>query len=99
MSETRMRGTYGMLAEFGDQERLLEAARRTRAAGYTRMDAYTPYPVEGLAEALGFETTRVPSVITLPFFLSVCVVVSALTRLIAIVSAPLGNPTPLSGES
>ena len=50
----------GVLAEFGEEERLLHAARRARAAGYTRMDAYTPYPVEGLAEALGFEKTRVP---------------------------------------
>jgi hypothetical protein len=57
--------TYGLLAEFGDQDRLLEAARRARAAGYTRMDAYTPYPVEGLAEALGFERTRVPLLVLL----------------------------------
>lgn len=43
-------GTYGLMAEFTDEEALLEAARAARAAGYTRMDAYTPYPVEGLAE-------------------------------------------------
>ncbi len=43
-------GRYGLLAEFLDEDSLLEAARAARAAGYTRMDAYSPYPVEGLPE-------------------------------------------------
>ena len=42
----------GLLAEFGTADALLEATRQTRAAGYARIDAYTPYPVEGMAEAL-----------------------------------------------
>jgi hypothetical protein len=41
---------------------LLEAARRAREAGYDRMDAFTPFPVEGLAEELGFRRTAVPLV-------------------------------------
>jgi hypothetical protein len=51
---------HGLLAEFGDEHSLLEAVRKIRAAGYVHLDAYTPYPVEGLAEELGFHTTRVP---------------------------------------
>jgi hypothetical protein len=39
---------------------LLAAARRTREAGYSKMDAYSPFPVEGLAEALGLRRTRLP---------------------------------------
>jgi ActD protein len=42
----------GLLAEFGTADALLAATRQTRAAGYARIDAYTPYPVEGMAEAL-----------------------------------------------
>jgi hypothetical protein len=45
---------YGLMVEFAEPEPLLEAARRAQAEGYTRMDAYSPMPVEGLAEAVGF---------------------------------------------
>jgi len=56
---------YGLLAEFERPEELLAAAHRAHAAGYRRMDAYTPLPVEGLAEALGFRHTRIPLVVLL----------------------------------
>ena len=56
---------YGVMAEFIDAERLLEAAHRTYAQGYRRMDAYTPVPVEGLAEAIGFTRNRLPLVVLL----------------------------------
>jgi hypothetical protein len=48
---------YGVLAEFNTPDELLAATRRAREAGYQQMDAYTPFPVEGLAEALGFQRT------------------------------------------
>ena len=51
---------YGLMAEFDQPEALLEAARRTFAEGYRRMDAYSPFPVDGLAEAIGFRKTRLP---------------------------------------
>ena len=54
---------YGLLAEFADREALLEAARRTSGAGYHAIDAYTPLPVEGLSEAIGFRHTRLPWVV------------------------------------
>jgi hypothetical protein len=56
---------YGVMAEFTDAERLLEAAHRTYAQGYRRLDAYTPFPVEGLAEAIGFERNRLPLIVLL----------------------------------
>lgn len=53
---------YGLLAEFPDPDQLLHAARLVRDAGYKRIDAYTPFPVHGLPEALGFTRTRIPLV-------------------------------------
>ena len=54
---------YGLLAEFADPEALVEAVRRARAAGYRKMDAYTPFPVEHLAEELGFHHTALPLIV------------------------------------
>ena len=54
---------YGLMAEFERPDSLIAAARRAREAGYTRMDAYSPYPVEGLADALEFKGTMVPMIV------------------------------------
>ena len=51
---------YGLMAEFQEHEHLLQAAKQARAAGYRRMDAYAPFPVEGLSEALELEPNPVP---------------------------------------
>jgi hypothetical protein len=45
-------GAYGLLAEFDSPEALTAAAKKARAAGYVRLDAFTPFPVEGLAQIL-----------------------------------------------
>lgn len=58
-----MAGVYGLLAEFETPAELLAAARRARDAGYRHMDAYTPFPVEGLAEAIGFRRTWLPLIV------------------------------------
>jgi mono/diheme cytochrome c family protein len=54
---------YGLLAEFDDPDRLLDAAREAHRAGYKKMDAYTPFPVHGLAAALGLRQTRLPLIV------------------------------------
>jgi hypothetical protein len=51
---------YGLLAEFATADALLEAAKHAHEAGYTRAEAYAPFPVEGLAEAVGFRRNHVP---------------------------------------
>lgn len=51
-------GLYGVVAQFGTVEDLMRAAERVKAAGYTKTDAYTPFPIEGLDEALGMKPTR-----------------------------------------
>src|SRR4051794_41036132 len=53
---------YGLMADFSSGEELLLAAKKAYAAGYRKIDAYTPIPVEGLAEAIGFRHTRLPLV-------------------------------------
>ena len=51
---------YGLLAEFDSPDDLVVAGERAYADGYRRLDAYTPFPVHGLAEAIGFRTNRLP---------------------------------------
>lgn len=56
---------YGLLAEFSDSDALLSAVRAASAAGYRQMNAYTPFPLEGLSEALGQKRSRLPLVVLL----------------------------------
>ena len=51
---------YGLMAEITTAEQLLEAARQTHDAGYRCIDAFAPFPIEGLAHAVGFHRTRLP---------------------------------------
>jgi hypothetical protein len=54
---------YGLLAEFDGPAELIRATERAHEAGYRRLDAYSPYPIEELAEALGFHNTHMPLVV------------------------------------
>jgi Protein of unknown function (DUF3341) len=56
---------HGILAEFATPEELLRASQAAYHEGYRKIDAYSPYAVEGLAEAIGFNKTRVPLVVLL----------------------------------
>ena len=52
---------YGLIAQFPTPMALLQAARAARAEGYVRFDAYSPMPIKGLAEAVGFGSDRISS--------------------------------------
>ena len=54
---------YGLMAEFSTPEALLEAARHCYAEGYRKMDGYSPFPVDGLSEALGLHRNRLPLIV------------------------------------
>jgi Alternative complex III, ActD subunit len=54
---------YGLMAEFDSPDALVAAARSAFAEGFRKMDGYSPFPVDGLAEALGFHRTRVPLIV------------------------------------
>ncbi|MFO0966205.1 MAG: DUF3341 domain-containing protein [Gemmataceae bacterium] len=51
---------YGLLAEFPDAQSLVDAAHGAHEAGYEKLDAYSPFPIEGLSEALGVRSSRLP---------------------------------------
>lgn len=53
MDDRRLVPIYGLMAEFTDDDEILAATQAAYAAGYRQMEAYSPFPVDGLAEALG----------------------------------------------
>jgi hypothetical protein len=54
---------YGVMAEFPTAEALIAAAHQVHAAGYQKVDAYTPYPIEAVAEALELPRSKVPLIV------------------------------------
>lgn len=56
-------GTYALVAEFDTPEALMDAAEAARLAGYKKMDAYSPFPIHGLSEAIGFKSVAVPWIV------------------------------------
>ena len=56
---------YGILAEFDSPTDLVYAARAAYAAGYRKMDAYSPFPIEEASDAIGFHKSRVPLIVLL----------------------------------
>src|SRR4029450_684623 len=54
---------YGLMAEFDDPTSLVTATERAYGAGYRRMDAYSPFPIEELHHALGGGHTRLPLIV------------------------------------
>lgn len=63
---------YGMVAEFDDPDAILSAARRTYLEGYRKFDAYTPFPIHGLDEAVGFKKNRVAPVVLIGGLTGAC---------------------------
>src|SRR5947209_5796302 len=54
---------YGLMAEFDDPKALVAATARAFREGYRRMDAYSPFPIEELHDALGGGHTRLPLIV------------------------------------
>jgi len=62
----RLPGTpdvYGLMAEFHGAAEVVAAAHAVHAAGYRRVDAYSPYPIEELSEALGLHHSPLPKIV------------------------------------
>ena len=56
-------GTYGVIAEFTSPAELMTAAEAARDAGYTDMDAFSPFPIHGLHEAVGMKSTGMSAIV------------------------------------
>ncbi len=54
---------YGVMAQFDNPSALVAAARETYAAGYRRINGYSPFPIEELSEAIGFRSTSLPLIV------------------------------------
>ena len=58
-------GLYGLMAEFSDPTEVVAAARKVHEAGYRKIDAFSPYPLEALTGALGLHHSRLPLLVLL----------------------------------
>lgn len=56
-------GTYGLLAEFKNEDEIMAAAKEVRAAGFQHWDCHVPYPVHGLDKAMGVKNTILPWIV------------------------------------
>lgn len=56
-------GLFGLLVEFDEPDRLVEACRRVRDEGFEKWDAHTPFPIHGMDRAMGIRPTRLPLLI------------------------------------
>jgi hypothetical protein len=54
---------YGVIAEFDSPNALIEASRKAREAGYRKMDAYSPFPIEEVSEEIMPGNTGVPLIV------------------------------------
>jgi hypothetical protein len=55
--------SYGLMAEFPNADALTAAVRRVRDAGYTKFDAFSPFPIHGMSAALGIKDRSVAPIV------------------------------------
>jgi hypothetical protein len=63
---------YGLMAEFDSAQALVDAGRKTREAGYKKIDAYSPFPIEGLAEEIGMHFDEIPLTVLIGAIIGGC---------------------------
>src|ERR1700716_1107988 len=84
----RRSSVYGLMAEFDDPTALVAATYRAHAEGYRRMDAYSPFPIEELHEALGSPPSRLPLIVLIGG-LSGCIGGSLLQYWVSVIASPV----------
>ena len=79
---------YGVMAEFADPTALVAAARRARAEGYRKIDAYSPFPIHELFEALDLNDRRLPFLVLMGGIVG-CLAGFGLCYWVSVVAYPL----------
>jgi len=72
VAKTPKQPIYGYLAEFDGQDRLLGAARAVKGKGYEVVEAYSPLPIHGLADILGWKN-HLPAIVFVGGIVGACV--------------------------
>jgi ActD protein len=88
MAQPRSPFVHGVMAEFDDPNSLIAATRRAHHEGYRCMDAYSPYPIEELHEALGSRHTRLPLIVLIGGLCG-CIGGYALQYWVSVIAYPL----------
>ena len=84
---------YGLMAEFDTPQELVSAALKTHGAGYKQIDAFSPFPIEGLADAIGFHKNYVSLVVL------ICGIIGGLSGyLLQYYVAVISYPTNIGGR-
>ena len=65
-------GVYGLVAEFHDPGELTVAVKKAREEGYRKIDAYTPFPIEGVFEAMGLHHNVLPLLVLCGGIIGAC---------------------------
>ena len=79
---------YGLMAEFADATSLVDAAKRTHAEGYRKVDAYSPYPIHELFDALDLKDNTI-SLLTLLGGIAGCMAGFGLCYWVSVIAYPL----------
>ena len=79
---------YGLMAEFPDTTSLVEATKRTQAEGYRQYDAYSPFPIHELFEAMEVDDKRLPFLVLMGGVLG-CIAGFGLCYWVSVIAYPL----------
>ena len=79
---------YGIMAEFKTPTELVEAAHATEHAGYKKFDAYSPFPIEALSDAVGFHENGVPLVVLIAGIIG-CITGYAFQYWVSVIAYPI----------
>ena len=88
MRPPKRHAIYGLMAEFSTPTDVVVAARKAHEAGYRKMDAYSPFAVEELSEAIGFRHTRLPLIVLIGGILG-CIGGMAMQYWVAAIAYPV----------